>query len=374
MSLVNFVITPEGLPNDGIMFVDHQKENRTGHLGHALVEYEPGKVLAFYPNCSAEDPELDGHSGYGWMEYKRSVDGGQTWSPPIIEPNSKALFDEACGRTMMCEKAVCTDIGRIVLFYLQSDMITDSHGWEPFFNPLYAISDDYGHTFTPAKCFVEEAGRIYDAKYYEGVIYVLYQRGATCITETVENDPMALTGQTTSLDSDLLLYVSEDNGESFTLRSRIPFANTNQVYYGTMTFRPDGSLLVYTYDRYDEHNLKYNISCDCGRTWGINRRAFFEKRLRNPQIVYFGGEYFIHGRTGNYGQEENRKHFVLYTSKDGINWDEGHYVRMAKAGYDAYSNNLIVHMPDGTERLLIHVSQAYEGNKTNIVEYWISKK
>jgi len=141
-----------------------------------------------------------------------------------------------------------------------------------------------------------------------------------------------------------------------------------------MTFRSDGSLLVYTYDRYDEHNLKYNISCDFGRTWDINRRAFFAKRLRNPQIVYFGGEYLIHGRAGNYGKEENRKHFVLYISKDGINWDEGHYLHMAKDGYDAYSNNLIVHMPDGTEKLLIHVSQAYEGNKTNVVEYWISKK
>ena len=364
MNMKNFVITPEGLPNDGIMFADLQKGNRSGHLGHALVEYAPGKILAFYPNCSAEDPELDGHSGYGWMEYKRSVDGGQTWSESFVEPNSKALFEDHCGRTLMCEKAVCTETGRIVLFYLQCDVVTDGHGWEPFFNPLYAVSDDAGRSFTPTKCFVKEEGRI----------YVLFQRGANCITETVEVDPMALSGKTVSLDSDLLLYVSQDNGESFTIRSRIPFANTNQVYYGTMTFSPDGSLLVYTYDRYDEHNLKYNISHDCGQTWEINRRAFFAKRLRNPQIVYFGGEYLIHGRTGNYGKEENRKHFVLYTSKDGINWDEGQYVHMSKAGYDAYSNNVIVHMPDGTEKLLIHVSQAYEGNKTNVAEYWISKK
>ena len=77
MGIKDFDVIPTGLPNNGILFADHQKENRTGHLGHALVEYAPGKILAFYPNCSAEDPELDGHSGYGWMEYKRSVDGGR---------------------------------------------------------------------------------------------------------------------------------------------------------------------------------------------------------------------------------------------------------------------------------------------------------
>ena len=373
MSMDQFVVTPEGLPNEGILFADLQKENRSGHLGHALAEYAPGKILAFYPNCSAEDPVLCGHSGNGWMEYRRSVDGGETWSDPIPEPNSRALFEAHCGRTLMCEKAVCTASGRVVLFYLQCD-ITNDDCWEPFRNPLYAVSDDGGQTFSPPRCFAEEAGRIYDARYHDGVIYVLFQRGAACITETAENDPMALTDRDGNVDSGLLLYVSMDDGERFTLRSRIPFSNTNQVYYGTMTFRPDGSLLVYTYDRYDEHNLKYNVSGDCGRTWGVNRRAFFEKRLRNPQIVYFGGEYLIHGRSGNYGREEHRKHFVLYVSKDGIHWDEGHYLHMAKAGYDAYSNNLVVHMPGRPETLLIQASCAYEGNKTNVIQYRIGRK
>ena len=373
MGMESFVFTPDGLPNDGILFADLQKENRSGHLGHALVEYAPGKILAFFPNCSSEDPTLCGHSGNGWMEYKRSVDGGQTWSDPIIEPNSRILFEKHCGRTLMCEKAVCTSSGRIVLFYLHCDVSKDDC-WEPFHNPFYAVSDDCGQTFSPTKCFAEEDGRIYDAKYHDGVIYVLFQKGAECITETVENDPMALTNKSGNINSDFLLYVSQDNGETFSLRSRIPFSNTNQVYYGTMTFRPDGTLLVYTYDRYDEHNLKYTISHDCGCTWEINRRAFFEKRLRNPQIVYFGGEYLIHGRSGNYGKEEHKKHFVLYTSKDGIHWDEGHYMRMAQAGYGAYSNNLVVHMPDGTEKLLIQSSHAYEENKTNVIMYWISKK
>ena len=55
-----FEIEPPDPPNDGIMFVDHARSGRSGHLGHALVEYAPGKILAFYPNCSDRN---DGHTG-----------------------------------------------------------------------------------------------------------------------------------------------------------------------------------------------------------------------------------------------------------------------------------------------------------------------
>jgi hypothetical protein len=72
----NFNITPEKPPNDGILFVEHSQMGRSGNLGHALVEYEDGKLLAFYPNCSDDNK---GHSAVGWMEYKRSLDGGETW-------------------------------------------------------------------------------------------------------------------------------------------------------------------------------------------------------------------------------------------------------------------------------------------------------
>ena len=44
-------ITPPNPPNAGLLFVDHSTNDRSGHLGHALVEYEDGKILAFYPNC-----------------------------------------------------------------------------------------------------------------------------------------------------------------------------------------------------------------------------------------------------------------------------------------------------------------------------------
>jgi len=81
----------------------------------------------------------------------------------------------------------------------------------------------------------------------------------------------------------------------------------------------------------------------------------------------------MHGRSGSFG--ENAENFVLYTSPDGKQWDEGTYLFMKKPGCGAgsYSNNVIAHMP-GQPRLLIQASKAYRDCRTNIVQYTITKK
>lgn len=357
----NFYVTPPMPPNDGILFVDHEKNDRSGHMGHALLEYEPGKVLAFYPSCSAVDEKFKGHSGHGWMEFKRSVDGGETWSEPVIEPNSKALFDQNVGRTFMCEKIVKTDSGRCVLFYLNCDMITDGHIWEPYFEPHYAFSEDDCETITEAKQLLPLRGRVYDAVYHEGVIYVLFFANAE------------LPGIAHDREYDLQLYTSTDDGETFQLRSKVPFSSMIHCYYGTMCFTPDGDLLVYTYDENDEYNLKYIVSKDKGYTWDNNRRAYFAKKLRNPQLIYYKDRYFVHGRGG---EGEKYGALMLYSSPDGMNWDDGIYLRYKTegAGAGAYTNNLIVHLPDGRERLMIQSSHAYKDNRTNIIMYFVDIK
>ena len=78
---MNFEDEFDVVPPEGNVFVNHEINGRSGHLGHALVEYEEGKILAFYPNCSLDEK---GHSAVGWMEYKRSEDYGETWSQPYI--------------------------------------------------------------------------------------------------------------------------------------------------------------------------------------------------------------------------------------------------------------------------------------------------
>lgn len=91
----NWRITPridgDNCIGSGELFVDHSQNHRTGHLGHALVNCS-GEIMAFYTNCSGLRDE--GHNGFGWVEYKRSVDGGKTWGPPIImEHTYKTLLD-----------------------------------------------------------------------------------------------------------------------------------------------------------------------------------------------------------------------------------------------------------------------------------------
>lgn len=346
-----FVISPSG----GKLFVDHSKNNKSGHLGHALVEYEPSKLLAFYPECSTDDPFWNGHSGHGWMKYRRSLDGGVSWMEENNEENSKKFYDEHGGtRSLMCEKAVATDFGRIILFYLQCDMQINGYIWEPYYNPFYAISDNEGETFSNLKTFADSPGRIWDAVCYKGNVYVLFQQ-SDALNEFN--------------NSAYYLYVSNDNGNSFSIRSQIPFGYNRGVFYGSMVFTPEGKLIVYAYDLYDEHNAKYIVSEDFGNTWGINRRSFFANCIRNPQITYFNQRYILHGRSGM-----QSGHFIIYSSKDAIHWDEGEYLLKRVAGTGAYSNNVIVHLKDGTERLLIQTSHAYEKDKTNVIHFFLDKK
>jgi len=345
-------------PREGVLFANHEPLGRSGHMGHALVEYAPGEALAFYPSCSAEDAHWKGHSGFGWMEYRRTADAGATWSEPIAEPNSRHLFDRGIGRTMMCEKAVCTDSGRIILFYLTCDMVTNGHIWEPYFEPRVAFSDDRGETWSQDEMLIHEAGRVYDVLYRNGVIYVLFLSNAE------------LPGIAHLQEHDYKLLVSCDDGKTFTVRSKLSFQSTINCYYGTMAFREDGSLIAYIYDERDEYNLKYIVSADDGYTWSVNRRAFFAQKIRNPQIKRFGGMWICHGRSGSIG--ENTGHFIMYTSPDGICWDEGAILRPAGHGAGAYSNSIVLH--GERERLLVQSSHAYYQNRTNTLMWLIERK
>ena len=58
--------------SDPILYVDNESRKRSGHMTHAMVEYAPGKVIDFNANCSAV--RHNGHSTYGWVEYRLSED------------------------------------------------------------------------------------------------------------------------------------------------------------------------------------------------------------------------------------------------------------------------------------------------------------
>ena len=50
------------------------------------------------------------------------------------------------------------------------------------------------------------------------------------------------------------------------------------------------------------------------------------RKIRNPQFTAFDGKYYLHGRSGAYG--EGSGHMILYMSEDGVTWDDGVYLRM----------------------------------------------
>lgn len=354
---LDFDIIPPNPPNEGIIFVDHSIADRSGHLGHALVEYDPGKILAFYANCSTAN---SGHGAVGWMEFKRSVDGGETWSEPIEFDYSKRVFEKQKGSSVMCEKAVRASDGAIVVVTLECD-IDENPYWRPYGIPRCLRSTDGGETWEEPTPLSEKAGRAYDMIRHEDEILAL---------EFCNDAEDTWTG--TLPEHVYNLYVSRDSGKNFSLRSTLPF-DTEGRGYGAMSFLHDGSLIAYIYNIADEQNLEYAISEDAGRTWTEPRTAFFEKQIRNPQMTAFKDGFVLHGRSGSKGEQEIRGHFVLYTSTDGVNWDSGRYLRMQEAGAGAYSNSIVVGTlePETPNRLLIQASHAYEDSKTNILHWWL---
>ena len=350
-------LTPANPPYKGILFINHADTNRSGHLGHALVEYADGKILAFYPNCSADN---GGHSGVGWMEFKRSEDGGKTWGKRNELPFSKALFNKHEGRTAMAEKAVLTDKGEIVLFYLICD-ISQSALWQPYWVPLCSKSTDGGETWSEPKPVCESRGRIYDAKYHKGEVIALHFANDATVDWRGRTD-----------DHVYELHVSTDGGETFSKRSTLPF-NTKGRGYGTLGHLKNGDLIAFVYNTKDEQTLDYLISSDGGKTWPKTGTSRVSRKIRNPQFNAFDGRFFMHGRSGAYG--EGAGHMILYTSTDGLTWDDGVYLRMKDHGNGAYSNSIVTGTlhPGGPQRLLIQASHAYKDAQTNVLHWWVEE-
>ena len=346
---------PEITFNDEL-FVNHQENLRSGHLGHALLECKNGDILAFYANCSGNRgmPNSGGHTMYGWMEYKRSKDRGITWEDAVVLPYSYECFIDG-SNYVACEKAVVCDDGSIVLFCLRN-MGVD---FEPYDTPVYLISKDNGYTWSKPYSFSNERGRIFDAVYKNGKIYALQ------LCNSCENILVLEKGHVS-----YKIFISEDNGESFSPLSELTFESLG-YFYGNLIFRQDDSLVFYAYKRDDEYTLSCHISNDMGKTWGEHFEIKVDKIARNPQVSYLNGHYILQGRS------EKGVNFVFYHSKDAINWSEGVIVSELldnrPRGGCYYSNTLNIVGDDGVERMLIQYSEQYmhESARVNIMHAWI---
>lgn len=323
-------------------------------MGHAMVEYAPGEILDFYSNCDGE--RVEGHSGYGWMEYRRSVDYGMTFSEPRVLDYSMRLYREGI-HTALCEKAVLAPDGRIILFF----QITDASkpiSCEPWSEPTLITSVDGGNTWSEGCTFGADKGRIYDAIPYQNSIFVISMSNDASQT-FLGNKPEHV----------YKLYRSDDSGKTFYTASILPI-DTIGKGYGALAFSKSGELYGYVYDANDEEHLEYVVSCDLGKSWNTPCRSYVGKKIRNPQVAQLGDIWFLHGRNGGTGNG-----LVLYSSSDGINWDNGMLLaqRPAGGGTAYYSNNLPISSfsSSGPDRMLIQYSHVYEKNRVNIMHTWV---
>jgi len=330
------------------IFADHEKEGRSGHLGHGMAEFAPGKIIDFYPNTSGN--RCCGHSAFGWVEYRISEDYGKTFGEARKLPYSwETMLDGV--ETISVEKVVAGSDGSITAFCLRNSQSAPIC-CEPWNTPYFVRSLDGGESWQKPREFCPYKGRIYDALTHDGVIYVLIFCN-DAVKNFVGSEP----------DHLYRLYKSTDNGETFSEVCVVPFPETLGRAYGNMIVTPEGELLVYAYNVNDQKYMDVMRSRNFGSTWEACEKSFCAKKIRNPQVGILDRQFILHGRAGE--NEAGSGALVIYTSADGVHWDEG---RILVDGRPAcfYSNNLTLRCPDGKSRMLVQYSENYNDPKPGV--------
>ncbi len=232
------------------------------------------------------------------------------------------------------------------------------HGWVE-----YRISRDNSRTWSEARPFPYS----WDA-FIEGIYVVSVEKAVVCDDGTIvafclRNDatspwccepwatPMVVTstdgGETWSEPVEFSPYP----GRTYEVRYHegVIYAMhfCNPVFLGT---EPD-------------HVYRLYVSEDNGKTWQVLKPCYLQYGIRNPQTAFIDGVFILHGRDAD-GKDPYTKGFVLYTSEDGANWDEGHYLaKSMPAQY--YSNNLNLKDENGNF-LLIQFDESYSGAKVDV--------
>ena len=369
-----FFVYPSDIPNTGVLFVDRQKADRSGHGNNAIAECRNGDIIAFYSVTGTGADNLNGHGVAGWSEYRRSTDGGVTWSDPTVFDYSKQIWDGNEVFSGLVYSVITSPNGTLVATVIHYA----NEKWQKQRAPVYFLSDDHGHTWKGPRKF-DESATVDEIAYtmntsfvHGGEVFIVFRGGTS---------DMSPGGPQT-------LWASADNGASFSRRSVLPFDNAD--YYWAAGSLDDGRIIVYTYNAHHkkddptaEQNIPYVISKDGGRTWSAVQTTYFAKGIRNMQLSGKLGElYFMHGRSGSnkrdlVGDDPGPGSFVLYSSPDGVHWDEG-IVLMSRlqtpGGGDCYSANAIIgkYDPATPDRLLIHCDISYSGSKTNMHQWWVT--
>jgi len=369
-----FFVYPGDIPNTGVLFVDRHAEGYSGHGNNSIAECRNGDIIAFYSMTGTGADHWNGHGVGGWSQYQRSTDGGLTWGQPTVFDYSKRMWEGDDVYSALVYSLVTAPNGTLIATAIRYA----NQKWEKQRTPVYLLSDDHGHTWKgpyefDASTTVDDISFTMNTSFvHDGEVFIVFRGGTANMTP---GGPQTL-------------WVSGNNGKSFSQRSTLPF--DDDTYYWAAGALDHGQIIVYTYDahlRTDDHaaeqNTPYVISTDGGRTWSDMQTAHFAKGIRNMQLSGKLGEwYFIQGRSGSnprdlVGDDPGPGNLVLYSSRDGIHWDEG-VVLMSRlqtpGGGDCYSANEVIgkYDPAAPERLLIHSDVSYAGAKTNMHQWWVT--
>lgn len=329
------------------VYIDNKSRSRSGHMSHAMAETAPGNIIAFNSNCSPK--RCGGHSAFGWVEYRYSYDGGKTWSESHDLPFSREILLDGVN-SISIEKAVFLD-GVLTCFAVCNTQAREvcCEPWEDA--PLVIQSYDCGKTWEDPTVFSKYPGRIYDAAVKDGIIYVV----ETCDKDFISDIKKER----------FRLFTSSNNGKTFQGKSIIDIDSYHRGY-AAMQFLADGTLAVYTCDLDTSYFLDISLSRDNGATWERREHIRLKSGMRNVQIAPLSGGYVMHGRAWlnelwGCGQ-------VIYTSKDGINWDDGIILEPERTAC-YYSNMLNLKDENGREYVILHYSDLYADDaRVNVMQ------
>ena len=311
---------------------------RCSHGGPVCMEYANGDIAAFYANTS--DHNLD-----GWSEYALSKNGGRTWKRHNKVQYSFDAYAKDQKYPVWVEEGLVTEKGTIILF------LTHFRGGGSAIRIRLGTikSYDNGATWTAYET-------LDDGDF----------TGYPCSTAVAGETNYAM------VDSNAgphVLYVSRDDGRRWSKRSAMSL--DDDKWYGTMTIMADGRLLAGAYTEKDEQHFYYCISKDEGHTWGPQQKAYVDKMIRDPELAYLSGKYYLQGRSGH-GKDGGHR-FVLYQSDDGEGWGKGIIVSGDTEKPDGYSQNCIINKYDDDvpNELMAVYAIVYKGRDTNEYVYFI---
>lgn len=325
---------------DPELYVDNRARGRSGHMTHAMTEYSAGKIIVFNSSCSSV--RANGHSAYGWVEYRISEDNGKTYSEVQTLPFSKEAFLDGVFTVSVEKSVICKD-GSILAFCLRNTML-EPVCCEPWLTPMAVRSIDSGETWEEPFEVSQYAGRIYDALTIGDRILFLEFKNEHFIGTKQEHK--------------YSIFASDDDGKNFYELAELPIDGMGRGY-GSILYDNNGVLHAYAYNINNERYMDHAVSTNLGRTWENVEPCYLNRGIRNPQTALIDGVFILHGR----GEKANG--FVFYSSTDGCTWSEA-FLAGEKCGGCYYSNNLLL-KENEKNVLLIQYSEIWESSRVNIM-------